>query len=311
MKPDGIFAIASITKTFTAALILKSVRDGKIDLDAPINTYGVDFPNGDKITVRQLLNHTSGIPPLGGDGGHDAYAAAFQQKILGDLSHHYTPSEIIAYVRDRPLLFPPGTSTAYSNVNAILAGQIVEHVTGTSLVSAFHTELLDPLKLASTHYAAAEPPPVKPIPGEFTLDDKGPVLNTGDFDSTSVLTSTGAAGAMVSDAADVVTWGNALLRDGSVLGADLTRQAHTLGSGDTGLGVVGFARNGICAASSCPTPTASTPFGHAGSLPGASSLLLYDPGSDTVIVIFTNREPVIGITGLAQDVLAQAANGGG
>ena len=241
MKPDDIFAIASITKTFTAALILKSVRDGKIDLDAPINTYGVDFPNGDKITVRQLLNHTRGIPPLGGDGGHDAYAE----------------------------------------------------------------------KLASTHYAAAEPPPVKPIPGEFTLDDKGPVLNTGDFDSTSVLTSTGAAGAMVSDAADVVTWGNALLRDGSVLGADLTHQAHTLGSGDTGLGVVGFARNGICAASSCPTPTASTPFGHAGSLPGASSLLLYDPGSDTVIVIFTNREPVIGITGLAQDVLAQAANGGG
>jgi D-alanyl-D-alanine carboxypeptidase len=114
-----------------------------VRLDSPINSYGVNFPNGDRITARELLSHTSGIPPLGGDrGSPDRYSVAFQQKILADLHHHYTAAEIIAYVRDRPLLFPPGTATSYSNINTILAGQIVENMTGQTLTMALRTRLL-------------------------------------------------------------------------------------------------------------------------------------------------------------------------
>jgi len=67
MKADDVFAAASITKTSTAALVLQLVREAKVNLDAPINTYGLNVPNGDQITVGQLLSHTSGIPPLGGE----------------------------------------------------------------------------------------------------------------------------------------------------------------------------------------------------------------------------------------------------
>ena len=91
-------------------------------------------------TVRELLSHTSGIPPEGSDSGtgRDLYADEFQNKILSDLSHVYTMDDIVEYVRDRPLLFPPGTSTGYSNINTILLGQIVASITGKSLGASLH-----------------------------------------------------------------------------------------------------------------------------------------------------------------------------
>jgi CubicO group peptidase (beta-lactamase class C family) len=182
MKPDDVFRVASITKTFVGALVLTLVDDGRVKLDGPINSYGLDWPNGERITVRELLAHTSGIPPLGGDGnGTDPYAQAFENKILADLAHHYTPAEILAYVRPRPPLFPPGRATSYSNINTILAGQIVEYVTGQTLTAALHQRLLDPLRLTATHFAAEETLPVEPVPGQFTLQPGGAVLNTADF----------------------------------------------------------------------------------------------------------------------------------
>lgn len=301
MKADDVFAVGSITKTFTAALVLQLVREGKVDLDAPINTYGLNFPNGDKITVRELLNHTSGIPPLGGDTpASTLYAADYQNKLLADTSHRYTPAEILNWVSDRPLLFAPGTDTSYSNTNLILAGQIVEHVTGKPLVGVYHKQLLDPLRLSATRYAAEEALPVANVPGVFSLQPNGTLFNTADFDHTAVFTSIGAAGAMVSNAADLITWGNALLRSRTVLGDKLSRQAHTIGKGGTGLGVLGFGPQGFCVGSQCPPGATFTGYGHAGAIPGAESILLYDAPTDTVVVALTNRQPVDGLNQLAQ-----------
>jgi len=313
MKADDVFNVGSITKTFTAALVLQLVRDGKVDLDAPINTYGVNFPNGDQITVRQLLNHTSGIPPEGDEGGSDLYAAEYQQKLLSDLSHHYTPTEVLDWVRDRPLLFAPGTGTSYSNTNAILAGQIVERVTGQPLVELYHRQLLDPLGLDTTHYAAEETLPVPAIPGQFSLQPGGPLVITTDFDSTAVATSFGAAGAMASTAADLITWGNALLRDGTVLGPDLSEQAHTISPGGTGLGVIGFDAQWSCfpnLSHPCPPGTTFVRYGHDGSVPGADSVLVYDPATDTVIVALANRTTAH-LFPLVQQALALIANPAG
>jgi CubicO group peptidase (beta-lactamase class C family) len=310
MKPDDVFPIASNTKTFVAALVLTLVRDGSVRLDAAINSYGVDFPNGDRITVRELLNHTSGIPALGGDGnGLEQYAQAFQDKINADLRHRYTPAEIMAYVRDRPLLFPPGTIASYSNINAILAGQIVEKVTGESLTAALHRRLFGPLKLTSSYYAAEETPPRAVVPGLFTLQTGGPVLNTADIDHTAFLTAIGAAGAMVSDAADLVTWGNALLRAGTVLGPALTKEAHRIGPGGTGLGVIGFSPHGPCvfAYSGCPPNTHFPGYGGSGAVPGAKSLIVYDTRSDSVITLFANRLPVDQLNQAATDELTLIA----
>ena len=75
MKSTDVMPIASVSKTFVGALALLLVRDGKVALDSPISTYGIDFPKADVITVRELLSHTSGLAPLGGDsGGSDPYA---------------------------------------------------------------------------------------------------------------------------------------------------------------------------------------------------------------------------------------------
>ncbi len=292
MKPTDIMPIASVSKTFVGALVLLLVNDGKVALDSPISTYGIDFPNADVITVRELLSHTSGLPPLGGDrGGPDPYSLAWQNKLLGDLKHHFTIDEVLAYVRDRPLLFAPGTSTSYSNINTILAAKIIEAVTGQTWTAALHDRLLTPLNLTSIFDAGNETPTVPAIQGLFVLEGNPTVLNTGDFDHTSTASGLGPAGSLVASAADLITWGNALLRDKTVLGPDLSTEAHKIAEGGTGLGVLGFGSTGFCMFSGCAPGTTFTAFGGTGSVPGARTVLLYDAASDSILMVFANRTP--------------------
>jgi D-alanyl-D-alanine carboxypeptidase len=268
------------------------VRDGKVVLDAPISTYGIDFPNDDVITVRELLSHTSGLPPLGGDTGRpDPYSLGWQNKLLGDLHHHFTLDEVLTYVRDRPLLFPPGTSTAYSNVNTDLAAKIVEQVTGQTWTAALRDRLLTPLGLSTVFDASNEVPTVAAMDGLFVLEGNPTVLDTANFDHASTVSGLGPAGALVAGATDLITWGNALLRDDTLLGSDLFQKAHTIGAGGTGLGVLGYASNGYCVFFGCPSGAAFTGLGGAGSLPGARTVLLYDKETDSVLLVFANRTP--------------------
>jgi D-alanyl-D-alanine carboxypeptidase len=291
MKPTDEMPVASNTKTFVGALVLLLVRDGKVKLDSPINDYGVNFPKGDVITVRELLSHTSGIPPLGGDGGSDPFEKAWGNKQLADLAHHFTVPELIAYVSSRALLSAPGTATRYSNINFDLAALIVEHVTGKTWTEELHERLLSPLGLTSTFDAANETPPVPPVPGLFFLNgNTRATLNSGDFNHTAVLTGLGPAGSMVSNAKDMLTWGNALLRSGSVLGPELSAQAHKISPAGTGLAVLGF-DDGFCVFSRCLAGSTFAAFGAAGSIQGAQTLLVYDTGTDSVVFLFANRTP--------------------
>jgi D-alanyl-D-alanine carboxypeptidase len=292
MKPTDIMPIASVSKTFVGALLLLLVRDGKVALDAPISTYGVDFPNAKVITVRQLLSHTSGVPPLGGDTGRpDPNSLAWQNKLLGDLQHHFTLDEVLAYVRDRPLLFEPGTSTAYSNVNTDLEAKVIEKVTGRPWTAVLHDRLLTPLGLSTVFDAGNETPTVKAMQGLFVLEGNPTVLDTGNFDHMSTISGVGPSGSLVAGADDLITWGNALLRDGSVLGTDLSQQAHDIGPGGTGLGVLGYMSNGYCVFFGCPKATTFIGIGAPGSLPGARTFLLYHPATDSVLLLFANRTP--------------------
>jgi CubicO group peptidase (beta-lactamase class C family) len=292
MKPTDIMPIASVSKTFVGALLLLLVKDGKVALDAPISTYGIDFPNAKVITVRELLSHTSGLPPLGGDTGRpDPYSLAWQNQLLGDLSHHFTLDEVIADVRDRPLLFTPGSSTSYSNINTDLAAKIVEHVTGQTWTVALHDRILTPLKLTTVFDAGNETPTVPAVQGLFVLEGNATVLNTADFDHMSTISGVGPAGSLVAGATDLVTWGNALLRDGTVLGPDLSKQAHEIGAGGTGLGVLGYDGSGYCVFSGCTPGTTFSGIGGPGQLPGARTFLLYHPATDSVLLVFANRTP--------------------
>jgi CubicO group peptidase (beta-lactamase class C family) len=146
---NTIFRLASITKQFTAAAILHLAEEGRLSLVDPISEYLPDYPAaGRRITIRNLLSHTSGIsdvtvlPILEESGG------------VG-----YTRDQIIDLVASRPLDFEPGMGHSYSNVGFMLAGVVIERVTGTTYADYLTNEVLRPLGLDDTSFCPDEQPP--------------------------------------------------------------------------------------------------------------------------------------------------------
>ncbi|MGB1377433.1 MAG: serine hydrolase domain-containing protein, partial [Miltoncostaeaceae bacterium] len=129
------FHIGSITKTFTAALILQLDQERRLALGDPISTW-VDFPGGDRITVRMLLGHTSGIADFTDDPGYRA---------------KQEPADLIAIAARLEPVFAPGESWAYSNTNYTMLGVISEQVTGRSWGEEVEARFLTPLGLTDTY----------------------------------------------------------------------------------------------------------------------------------------------------------------
>lgn len=217
--------IGSVTKTFTASLVLQLVAEGKVDLDAPIERYlpgllhssdmdgsGID---GSAITVRQLLQHRSGLPEFAGEPGADEWIAANENRTL-------TPSAAVAIALGKPAQFVPGTSFVYTNTNYIVLGMLVKSVSGRSYADELRSRILDPLDLEDTY-----------LPPAGELDIRGDHL-TGYQDLDGGLTDVSrtepsipwAAGAMVSTGTDLNTFWRALL-DGQVVPAEQLAEMTT------------------------------------------------------------------------------------
>lgn len=141
--PETKFRIASITKQFTAALVHQLAEDGLVDLDAPITTYLPDYPaaQGDRVTVRHLLNQTSGIP--------NYTSLPVYEEIMRD---PFAPDSFLTFFSEIDLQFEPGSQFNYSNSNYFVLGVIIEHVTGKPYAVAIRERLLDPLGLHDTGY---------------------------------------------------------------------------------------------------------------------------------------------------------------
>lgn len=141
-----VFHIASVSKPFTAALIMRLAERGLIDLHAPLSRVLPGYPNGDVLTIHHLLSHTSGIPNINDFPEYDAIQY-----------RPHTPEQLVAYFRDRPLEFRPGARYAYSNSNYNLLALIIERVTGVSYGSFLRSEILAPFHLAdSGHHRGME-----------------------------------------------------------------------------------------------------------------------------------------------------------
>ncbi len=293
LDPHVPFAVASITKTFVGALALQLVDEGKLSLDDLLVKYVPDFPNADRITVRQLLTHTSGLPPEGDDAGPSPYSAGFEDLILANLDKSFTPDEILAFVRDRPLDFEPGTGVQYSNVNTILLAKVVETVTGADLTAALHQRLIDPLGLTHTYYAPTETGQ-EATSGVFTLVPDGPLLNTADFPSIGLLSALGAAAGMISNVDDLLTWGTSYLRSGAMGSVDLSQSRFAVNDRGLGLDVIVFAKGvGGCAfAHGCPPGSDLLGVLGTGGLPGTNSVVAYFPEWDVTIVALANSSLV-------------------
>jgi D-alanyl-D-alanine carboxypeptidase len=146
---NTIYRLASITKQFTAAAILHLAEEGKLSLDDRISDYLPDYPaSGRRITIRNLLSHTSGLS--------DVVVVPILEEAGGV---GYTRDQIIDLVASQPLDFEPGTGHSYSNVGFMLAGEVIERVTGTSYADYLTNEVLRPLGLDHTSFCPDEQPP--------------------------------------------------------------------------------------------------------------------------------------------------------
>ncbi len=144
ITPDTVFGLGSITKQFTAATILQLVQEGRISLDDPLSRFFPDYPQpGASATVRQLLNHTSGIP---------SYTSIPDWMAEANINRAYTTAQMIAVFRDLPSRTPPGEAWAYNNSGYVLLGGIIESVTGKAWHEAVVERIARPLGLRTLSY---------------------------------------------------------------------------------------------------------------------------------------------------------------
>lgn len=143
-QSDTKFRLGSISKQFTALLIVKLAEEGKLKLDVPITTYLPDYPkeNGAKITVHHLLTHTSGIP------NYTSVPNFFKDKARNP----YTPEEFVKTFSSLPLEFTPGEKFNYSNSGYFLLGYIIEKVSGKTYEQYLQEVVFTPLKMVNSGY---------------------------------------------------------------------------------------------------------------------------------------------------------------
>jgi len=143
VTPDRLFKIGSCTKTFVAAALVRLAEDGKVDLDQPVAQWFPDLPGGDKIAVRQLVDHRSGLPE-------------FEYDIPMDPSRVWQPSDLVAIAFKAGGQKAPGGPAVYNNTGYVLAGLLIEKVAGLPLGAYVRKAVLEPLGLGDTWSPASE-----------------------------------------------------------------------------------------------------------------------------------------------------------
>lgn len=229
--PDATFRVGSITKVFTSLVTLTLVDDGLVELDAAAVDYITRIPVPEEVTVRDLLQHTSGLPHTD-DQGLSLLARADPERV-------WTPEEVVESTITRRPLFPPGTSFDYSNSNYVVLGVLIEEVTGRPFAEVLRGRIIEPLGMNSTYLAGFEDGP-EPFGAYATTSpfEVEPI----DFDYTSIATMAGATGSVVSSARDLHALSTALF-DGQVLSVDtlaemIENPRHARGwEPDYGLGI--------------------------------------------------------------------------
>lgn len=213
---DTVFKIASITKSFTAASILLLVQDGTLKLDDTVTKYVPDFPGGERITIRQLLTHTSGL---------NTYDEAVKDQ--RDLMVPRSTSEMIALIKSMDPLYTiePGTAYKYSNAGFYLLGHIIETVSGKSLGQFMKERLFDPSGMTST--AMDDSTDIVPLRAAgYMRDEKAP----GTLRNPRYIpyTTPGPAGGLRSTVGDMARGYEALF-GGQLIKPELFKQMITTG----------------------------------------------------------------------------------
>jgi len=195
---DTKFRVGSVTKQFTAMLVMQLVEEGKLKLDAPVTTYIPDYPKdkGDKITIHHLLTHTSGIPNY-----------TDLPTIRDMMRNPVSPEDLVKSFWDLPLDFEPGAKFNYSNSGYILLGYIIEKVTGKSYEDNLKEKIFEPLGMKNSGYDHTEEIFPKRASG---YEKAGTDYFNAQYLDMSVPYS---AGAIYSTVEDLYLWDQALYTD--------------------------------------------------------------------------------------------------
>ena len=269
--PTDVFSIASITKTFTAALILRLVDQGRIDLDEPLSDYlGGLHVDTNGSTVRQALAMRSGIPDT---------APESLDAVVADPERIWTTPEIVAEIP--PPVSPPGAELNYSNPTYKLLGYAAESVTGSALYEAMRSEVLDPADSPDTILVQNAD---TPTPEPWALPITSGVLDVASYGAGGALptisdaTFAGAGTAMASDAPSLAALAWQLFA-GNIVSAESLSAMTDVADDGYGLGVEDLT-GGFGTA---------TAVGHGGSKDGYQSLMAVIPDQQAVIVVFVNQ----------------------
>ncbi|MGH3644538.1 MAG: serine hydrolase domain-containing protein [Mycobacterium sp.] len=290
------FRIASNTKTMTAALIVLLAQDGKLEFSDPVSTYVANVPNGQNITIAELLKMRSGLYGYTSDPELSAAMDADPKKT-------WTPQEVLDIAFRHPPQFAPDASYEYSNTNYALLGLIAEKVGGRPLAQQLQDRLFGPVGLGQTSLPApgdtAIPAPYShgymygrsyyaladdPYPADMQAAARAGTLQPIDYTNQNSSYATAAGGA-ISTAGNLADWMKSLV-SGQVFDADHHRQwlasvqAEDPAAPDGqkyGYGI-SYQRFGPHAAM----------YYHGGEMPGFNSFMGYDPDNDVTLVIWTN-----------------------
>jgi D-alanyl-D-alanine carboxypeptidase len=271
LRPSDRFRIASVTKTFVATVILQLAAERRLTLDDPVDRWlpGA-VPGGASITIRELLNHTSGLFDYDED-------QAWVNARISDPGREWTPRKLIAIATSHPPLFPPGQGWSYSNTNYVLLGLVIEAATHKRLAEELQIRIFRPLRLRSTSY-----PTGNAIRGRFAhgyLVGRPPLpFPAGTLIDVSTLLSPSAwgAGQIVSNGDDLTRFLAALMKGRLLPAAQLKAMTTEVAPHHYGLGL-----------RIAPTRCGEA-FGHDGDVPGYRNILWATVNGRRVVSIMVN-----------------------
>ncbi len=200
---NSLYGVGSITKSFIAAIVLQLQQQGKLNIDEPIGNYFPEYPRWKNITIRELLNMTSGITNY-------LQLPLYQKLITQDKSKAVNPKIFIDSAYAAPDQFAPGKSWGYSNTNYLLLGEIIEKVTHQSVQRVLQNQLFKPIGLSHTYYSDTFYPKSVTSQMAHAYYDNQDVT---DFNAS--LPS--SAGAMLMNSHDLIKWVDALFVSNEVL----------------------------------------------------------------------------------------------
>ncbi len=284
VTPDSGFALASISKTYTAAVVLQLVEEGRLALDQPVAPLLPAYRLDTRITVRMLLDHTSGLPDF-------FLNPKIDKPLQSAPDAAWTPTRSWTYLT--PKHAKPGSTWIYANTNYLLLGELVTAVTGRPLATEIRDRLLDPLGLSDTWYQVAERPRATTTLGYRTATTGGSTrqirVSSGDevMPFRSVITAAGGAGSIASTALDTARWMEAFA-GGRVLSG--TMQAAMLA--DAGRTPALHARVPYGLGIQVTTLAGWPALGHSGRYLGFRTVARYLPDEGITIVVLTNQGTV-------------------